>query len=98
MATIKTPVWKPHSIEDTNVAKFIDHINRKHNINLQTYEELHEWSVGEKTSWDFWKNAYEWLQLSPIPMKDSDRVVDAQVSSQRLQLPLYTLLVEVQAA
>ncbi|KAI8937416.1 hypothetical protein NX059_005141 [Plenodomus lindquistii] len=78
MSTNKTPVWKPYSTEDTNVAKFMDHVNWKHNIKLQSYEELYKWSVDEKTSWDFWKDAYTWLELSPVQMKEGDRVVDAQ--------------------
>jgi hypothetical protein len=80
MVVPKIPLWVPSRTRDTNVAKFMAYVNQKHNINLQTYEQLHKWSVDDKTSSYFWKDAYVWLELSPKGTEDVGRVLNSQVS------------------
>ncbi|KAH7385687.1 acetoacetyl-synthase [Pyrenochaeta sp. MPI-SDFR-AT-0127] len=72
------PLWKPSNISDTNIFKFMKYVNQKRNTDLQTYEQLHEWSVGEKTSKNFWKDAYTWLELATKDGKDSSIVLSSQ--------------------
>lgn len=80
MSAAKVPLWVPQRINDTNIAKFLAYINQKHNSKLQTYEEIHEWSVNEKTTLDFWRDAYIWLELCPGGMGNVGRVLDTEVS------------------
>ncbi|EFX06638.1 acetoacetyl-synthase [Grosmannia clavigera kw1407] len=59
------PVWQVRRPEETNTAKFMSFVNKRHNLSLQSYDDLHQWSVGD-TSFDaFWHDAYEWLGLAP---------------------------------
>ncbi|KAF7557422.1 hypothetical protein G7Z17_g639 [Cylindrodendrum hubeiense] len=62
----KTPLWEPRKGDKTNISKFMKHINLKHGLRLRTYEDLHQWSVGDETFQDFWRDAYTWLQLAPV--------------------------------
>ncbi|KAG9505007.1 hypothetical protein J7337_001973 [Fusarium musae] len=74
----KKPCWVSPDIEKTNVAKFLSYVNRKHNLDIKTYEELHQWSVNPLTLQDFWRDAYTYLELAPVgsdivgPMMESD--------------------------
>ncbi|KAF2020077.1 acetoacetyl-synthase [Aaosphaeria arxii CBS 175.79] len=86
---MKTPLWKPRDVKDTNISKFFDFINEKHNMKFQTYEELHKWSVDGKSSWDFWRLAYNWLELAPRGIEDSGRVVDSKVTGNLLPPPRF---------
>ncbi|VUC30742.1 unnamed protein product, partial [Clonostachys rosea] len=61
----KTPLWRPRALHETNTVKFINYVNRRHHLQLQTYEDLHQWSVDSETFEEFWTDAYEWLHLSP---------------------------------
>ncbi|KAH6977418.1 acetoacetyl-synthase [Ilyonectria sp. MPI-CAGE-AT-0026] len=61
----KKPIWEPRNVDDMNITKFMKHVNQKHGLQLRTYEDLHQWSVGDATFQDFWRDAYTWLQLAP---------------------------------
>ncbi|KAJ5060426.1 acetoacetyl-synthase [Bipolaris maydis] len=73
----KETCWVPQDIGETNVAKFLSYVNKKHSLNLKTYGELHQWSVDPLTLQDFWRDAYIFLKLAPEgsdtvgPMMDS---------------------------
>jgi acetoacetyl-CoA synthetase len=58
-------LWEPQDSHLTNVAKFIRHVNEKHNLQLQTYEDLHRWSVAADSLQSFWRDAYLFLELAP---------------------------------
>lgn len=66
----KRPVWEPFNVEDTNVFKFIQFINEKHRLQLQTYGDLHAWSVAAEMFQTFWEDAFLWFRLSPPGLKD----------------------------
>ncbi|CAK7236806.1 hypothetical protein SCUCBS95973_009734 [Sporothrix curviconia] len=59
------PLWKPRDVAATNPARFMAHINKTYGLNLQTYHDLHSWSVAPATLPVFWREAYLWLQLAP---------------------------------
>jgi len=84
MATIqKTPVWEPRNVQQTNVHQFIRYVNEKHQLHLRTYEDLHQWSVASTSLQDFWRDAYDWLQLAPPGAKGTGRVLEGSVSLTR---------------
>ncbi|CAK7199033.1 hypothetical protein SEUCBS139899_001701 [Sporothrix eucalyptigena] len=72
------PLWKPRNVAATNPARFMAHINKSYGVNLQTYHDLHAWSVDPATLPVFWREAYRWLQLAapgqpaPGPMTSED--------------------------
>ncbi|EXM13442.1 acetoacetate-CoA ligase [Fusarium oxysporum f. sp. vasinfectum 25433] len=61
----KEPCWVSPDIGKTNVANFLRYVNKKHNLDLKSYEELHQWSVDPLTLQDFWRDAYIYLELAP---------------------------------
>ncbi|PTD02514.1 hypothetical protein HYE67_002964 [Fusarium culmorum] len=72
MATqLKEPCWVSPDIGKTNVAHFLRYVNKKHKLDLKTYEELYQWSVNPLTLQDFWRDAYIYLELAP---KGSDTI------------------------
>ncbi|MHA2295509.1 MAG: acetoacetate--CoA ligase [Candidatus Hodarchaeales archaeon] len=56
-------LWKPSEdqIEQANATKFIKFVNRKFNLSIGSYHQLHEWSV-EKIS-DFWATMWEFGEV-----------------------------------
>ena len=57
-------MWKPHtsSVEEIQLAKFIDFVNKKHSLKLKrNYSELWEWSVSETTS--FWDSVWDFVNI-----------------------------------
>jgi hypothetical protein len=63
-APAKTALWSPQNLNETNAVKFINHVNEKYGLRLQTYEDLYKWSVGDETIKHFWTQAYAWLEIS----------------------------------
>ncbi|EGU83212.1 hypothetical protein FOXB_06286 [Fusarium oxysporum f. sp. conglutinans Fo5176] len=63
-APAKTALWSPQNLNETNAVKFINHVNEKYGLRLQTYEDLYKWSVGDETINHFWAQAYAWLKIS----------------------------------
>lgn len=81
MAAIeKKPIWEPHHVSETNPAKFINYVNKKHGLQLRTYEDLHRWSVAAESLQDFWQDAYEWLQIAPRGAKPTGSMLESRVS------------------
>lgn len=76
----KKPVWEPRNESQTNVSQFIHHLNKKHDLDLQTYDDLHQWSVASDTLQDFWQDAYDWLQLAPSRTKNIGPMLETTVS------------------
>ena len=63
-ATYKTALWLPYDVQNTNVVRFINFVNQKHGLRLQTYDDLHAWSVGRDSMQDFWQEAYIFFELA----------------------------------
>ncbi|KAF5010948.1 hypothetical protein FDECE_2911 [Fusarium decemcellulare] len=74
----KVPLWEPQDAHKTQVSKFLRHVNQKHGLKLQTYEDLHKWSVDTTTFQDFWRDAYAWLEIGPEAHHDIDSVIEFQ--------------------
>jgi acetoacetyl-CoA synthetase len=54
-------LWKPKNIEETHFSRFIDQINSKHNTDLKTYNDLHNWSVDNIS--DFWEATLGYTEI-----------------------------------
>jgi acetoacetyl-CoA synthetase len=54
-------LWEPKHTETTNMWKFMRFVEKKHNIALSTYEDLHRWSIQEMSS--FWMDLTEFYQI-----------------------------------
>lgn len=70
----------PQDIGETNVAKFLSYVNKKHSLSLKTYGELHQWSVDPLTLQDFWRDAYIFLKLAPEGSDTVGPMMDSRVS------------------
>lgn len=84
-------LWKPENIEQTNIDKFRCFVNRKRGLRLQSYRELHEWSVSALSLNDFWVDAYEFLGVAPPGSPAPDTALTLKVRNQphetRLAMP-----------
>ncbi|MEK7842501.1 MAG: acetoacetate--CoA ligase, partial [Deltaproteobacteria bacterium] len=56
---MKKPLWKPSQeyIQQANITRFIKFVNKKHGLKIQSYAQLHAWSVEDVTS--FWEAMWE---------------------------------------
>jgi len=43
----REPIWTPISLKGTAINAFRLYVNRSHNLNLLTYQDLHAWSVND---------------------------------------------------
>lgn len=75
----KKLLWQAAETQETNVAKFIAYVNKKRNLQLNSYHELHGWSVDASTMSDFWADAYTFLNLAPLHHSSVGRVLDQEV-------------------
>ena len=59
----KIPLWSPspEHIENANVSKFRNFINLNYKINLQTYNELYDWSI--KYIANFWDAVWNFCDI-----------------------------------
>ncbi|KAH6955732.1 acetoacetyl-synthase [Ilyonectria sp. MPI-CAGE-AT-0026] len=49
----------------SSMARFMDVVNKKYNLSIASYRELHAWSVGVKTANNFWLTLFDFLDLRP---------------------------------
>lgn len=59
----KGALWLPRAIQDTNISKFMSLVNRRDGLDLQTYEDIYQWSIHPSSIGKFWAYAYEFLVL-----------------------------------
>ncbi|KAH7131834.1 acetoacetyl-synthase [Dendryphion nanum] len=64
-STNSQPLWKPKDSHETNVAKFTKYVNKKRGLNLNSYNDLYEWSTDPETLREFWRDAYQFLEIAP---------------------------------
>jgi acetoacetyl-CoA synthetase len=72
--TMETPLWAPtqKQIESTNMYAFMRTINRQHNLSLDSYADLYQWSVDHIA--EFWA---AWWQYAGIQAsRPYDQVID----------------------
>ena len=60
---MKIKLWEPNKndIKDSHLNGFITHINEAYSLDLNTFADIHEWSVTEVES--FWKEAANYLNI-----------------------------------
>jgi len=58
---MKEPLWIPSAdrVRASNIAQFIEYVNRSHRIGIRTYGDLYDWSIRELA--DFWAAAWDFL-------------------------------------
>ena len=56
-------LWQPDpaAMNDTQMAQFMQQLNRKYSCELQNYEDLHQWSVHKKAV--FWEEFFNFSQI-----------------------------------
>jgi acetoacetyl-CoA synthetase len=67
-------LWKPSDdqIKKTNMYRFMNFINEKHNQDFKRYEQLHDWSINNIP--DFWAVFWEFADI--IHSKPYDEIID----------------------
>ncbi len=78
-----TAIWIPslNRIKSSNLYSFIEFINERYNLELQTYEQLHHWSVEAIN--DFWWSVWDYCQIQASEKggsayEEADRFIDAR--------------------
>jgi acetoacetyl-CoA synthetase len=61
--TSRRPLWIPSDERkaQANLTRFIDQLNRTHGLHIETYAQLHAWSVSEIA--DFWAMMWEFAEI-----------------------------------
>ena len=59
----KKILWKPtkNQIQDSQMTRFIEFVNYHHQLSLQNYDELHNWSVENIA--DFWQTFWDFSKI-----------------------------------
>ncbi len=60
---MKSPLWEPSGLRrrEAHLTRFIEHVNRMHHLDIQSYPQLWEWSVRRIP--DFWAAMWEFAQI-----------------------------------
>ncbi len=71
-----TPLWTPTSerVENSNIMRFIEVVNRSYALGITNYHELYQWSIDCRE--DFWKLVWEFGGV--ISSKSCETVLDDQ--------------------
>lgn len=65
-------LWNPPNPHDTMAYKFMQEVNRKRGTDLQTWQDLHAWSVDQRSA--FWEELF--IQQPIVHSGSYSRVVD----------------------
>ena len=65
-------LWRPNQINDTHMMKFMDRVNNVYNLDINSYQDLHDWSI--KNIPEFWKEI--WNQSEIIHSSTYTDVID----------------------
>ena len=38
-------LWRPNQINDTHMMKFMDRVNNVYDLDINSYQDLHDWSI-----------------------------------------------------
>ena len=63
-------LWRPNNIYNTHMMKFMDRVNNLYGLQIQSYEDLHNWSI--KNIPNFWKEI--WNQSKIIHSKPYPKI------------------------
>ena len=68
------PLWTPSEqrVKDTNMYRFLESVNNRHNQSFVGYDELYSWSIENLE--DFWAEMWSFLNIKAS--KTYDRVID----------------------
>jgi len=60
---MRKPLWTPsqNRIEQANITKFIHFINKKHNLKIESYTQLYNWSITNIS--DFWAAVWDFCEI-----------------------------------
>ena len=64
-------IWKPNSksISNLQITKFIEFVNNKHDLNINNYQQLHQFSINEASH--FWQAVVEFCEIDFIRQSDT---------------------------
>jgi acetoacetyl-CoA synthetase len=65
-------LWRPDQINDTHMMKFMDRVNNVYDLDINSYQDLHDWSI--KNIPEFWKEI--WNQSEIIHSSTYTDVID----------------------
>lgn len=67
-------LWRPSQerIDRANITRFIDFVNKKYGLKIESYPQLHSWSIDNIP--DFWKGLWEFADVKAS--REYDEVVD----------------------
>jgi acetoacetyl-CoA synthetase len=76
---MRTPLWVPSEErkQDANITRFMEVVNARHNLNLDSYSDLYDWSVENIP--DFWAEVWDFVEIKAS--KKYERVVDDLTNS-----------------
>ncbi len=68
---MRTPLWIPseHRKRDANITRFIDGVNARRKLNLNSYSDLYQWSVENIP--DFWADVWDFVEIKASMRYDS---------------------------
>ena len=71
---MKTPLWRPAEArkQQANIARFIEKVNARHGLNLDSYAQLYQWSIDHLP--EFWAAVWEFAGIKYS--RPYDAVVD----------------------
>ena len=71
---MRKPLWTPSKerIEQSNIVRFISLVNKKHDLEISSYNDLYEWSIENMK--DFWGAMWEFAEIKSS--RKYDAVVD----------------------
>ena len=65
-------LWRPNKINDTHMMKFMDRVNNVYDLDINSYQDLHDWSI--KNIPEFWKEI--WNQSEIIHSSNYTDIID----------------------
>lgn len=86
MSEVNNPiVWEPsvYDLTRSPLAKFRNRINKKYKLFLNSYADLHDWSVNPATAGDFWMELFDALDMRATkqPSRAFANEIDVRYSS-----------------
>ena len=58
---VGAPLWQHRSPESTQMYAFLQDVNKKHDLQLEGYGQLHQWSCQHPV--DFWEDIYQLAEI-----------------------------------
>jgi len=74
MVSSSEPLWSPSDPTSTQTHLFREHINAQYQLDLQTYEDLYNWSITHRS--DFWLSLWSYEKIISSSPPPSSPVVD----------------------